>query len=144
MGECFFWYRPTWVVPDQRPLNGCVCVCVCYCTLLMIVSRPAVAVQATLASMVGGAAMSAVGTSVTVRSATTAATARRRSTSVLRCRAATEPPASTASATSAASATSGFRYRHELPRLHLSDAPLSKLAYYGHTVRKQGSCLRKR
>ena len=25
----FFWYRPTWVVPDQRPLNGCVCVCVC-------------------------------------------------------------------------------------------------------------------
>ena len=27
MGECFFWYRPTRVVPDQRPLNGCVCVC---------------------------------------------------------------------------------------------------------------------
>ena len=26
MGECFFWYRPTRVVPDQRPLNGCVCV----------------------------------------------------------------------------------------------------------------------
>jgi len=25
---CFFWYRPTRVVPDQRPLNGCVCVCV--------------------------------------------------------------------------------------------------------------------
>ena len=25
-GECFFWYRPTRVVPDQRPLNGCVCV----------------------------------------------------------------------------------------------------------------------
>ena len=24
----FFWYRPTRVVPDQRPLNGCVCVCV--------------------------------------------------------------------------------------------------------------------
>jgi len=23
---CFFWYRPTRVVPDQRPLNGCVCV----------------------------------------------------------------------------------------------------------------------
>ena len=22
VGECFFWYRPTWVVPDQRPLNG--------------------------------------------------------------------------------------------------------------------------
>ena len=28
VGECFFWYRPTRVVPDQRPLNGCVCVCV--------------------------------------------------------------------------------------------------------------------
>jgi len=26
VGECFFWYRPTRVVPDQRPLNGCVCV----------------------------------------------------------------------------------------------------------------------
>ena len=25
----FFWYRPTRVVPDQRPWNGCVCVCVC-------------------------------------------------------------------------------------------------------------------
>ena len=23
---CFFWYRPTRVVPDQRPLNSCVCV----------------------------------------------------------------------------------------------------------------------
>ena len=29
LGECFFWYRPTRVVLDQRPLNGCVCVCVC-------------------------------------------------------------------------------------------------------------------
>ena len=29
VGECFFWYRPTRVVPDQRPLNGYVCVCVC-------------------------------------------------------------------------------------------------------------------
>ena len=26
VGECFFLYRPTWVVPDQGPLNGCVCV----------------------------------------------------------------------------------------------------------------------
>ena len=25
MGECFFWYRPTRVVPDQRPLNGRCC-----------------------------------------------------------------------------------------------------------------------
>ena len=22
-----FWYRLTWVVPDKRPLSGCVCVC---------------------------------------------------------------------------------------------------------------------
>jgi len=29
--ECFFWYRPTRVVPDKRPLNGCVYVCVCVC-----------------------------------------------------------------------------------------------------------------
>jgi len=28
VGECFFWYWPTRVVPDQRPLNGCVCVVV--------------------------------------------------------------------------------------------------------------------
>ena len=31
MGECFFWYWPTRVVPDQRPLNGCVCACVRAC-----------------------------------------------------------------------------------------------------------------
>ena len=24
-GECFFWYRPTRVVPEKRPLNGCCC-----------------------------------------------------------------------------------------------------------------------
>jgi len=24
-----FWYRPTRVVPEKGPLNGCVCVCVC-------------------------------------------------------------------------------------------------------------------
>ena len=29
VGECFFWYWPTQVVPDPRPLNGSVCVCVC-------------------------------------------------------------------------------------------------------------------
>ena len=23
-----FWHRLTWVVPEKRPLNGCVCVCV--------------------------------------------------------------------------------------------------------------------
>ena len=26
-----FWYRPTWVVLEKGPLNGCVCVCVCVC-----------------------------------------------------------------------------------------------------------------
>ena len=30
MGECSFWYRPTRVVPDQRPLNGRCCCC---CTI---------------------------------------------------------------------------------------------------------------
>ena len=31
VGECFFWYRPTRVVPDQRPLNGrCRCCCFIY------------------------------------------------------------------------------------------------------------------
>ena len=26
MGERFFWYRPTRVVPDKGPLDGCLCV----------------------------------------------------------------------------------------------------------------------
>jgi len=26
VGECFFWYQPTQVVPAQRPLNSCMCV----------------------------------------------------------------------------------------------------------------------
>ena len=30
-GECFFWYRPTRVVPDKRLLNGGVWVCVYVC-----------------------------------------------------------------------------------------------------------------
>jgi len=35
----FFLYRPTRVVPDQQPLNGCVCVCVCVSNALnMLVS----------------------------------------------------------------------------------------------------------
>jgi len=29
VGKCFFWYRPTRVVPDKGSLNGCVNVCVC-------------------------------------------------------------------------------------------------------------------
>jgi len=29
-GECFFWYRPTRVFPDKRPLNGCCCCCCCW------------------------------------------------------------------------------------------------------------------
>jgi len=28
VGECFFWYRLTRVVPDKEPLNGCCCCCV--------------------------------------------------------------------------------------------------------------------
>ena len=31
VGECFFWYRPTRVVLDKRPLNDCVCVCYWQC-----------------------------------------------------------------------------------------------------------------
>jgi len=34
VGECFFWYRPTRVVPDQRPLNGCCCCCYVTCQLI--------------------------------------------------------------------------------------------------------------
>ena len=30
-----FWYRLTQVVPDKRPLNGCVCVVSCYLLLLL-------------------------------------------------------------------------------------------------------------
>ena len=30
VGECSFWYRPTRVVPDQRPLNGRCCCCCCW------------------------------------------------------------------------------------------------------------------
>ena len=33
---CFFWYWPTRVLPDQRPLNSCVCVCVCVCKDCMV------------------------------------------------------------------------------------------------------------
>ena len=29
VGECSFWYWPTRVVPDQRPLNGRCCCCWC-------------------------------------------------------------------------------------------------------------------
>ena len=31
--DCFFWYQPTRLVPDKRPLNGCVCLCVFDCLL---------------------------------------------------------------------------------------------------------------
>ena len=39
VGECFFWYRLTQVVPDKRSLNGCVCVgvYVCVCDALKTV-----------------------------------------------------------------------------------------------------------
>ena len=35
VGECFFWYRPARVVPDQRPLNGRCCYCCCCCCYAM-------------------------------------------------------------------------------------------------------------
>jgi len=38
----FFWYRPTQVVPDKTPLNGCVCVCVNFqiiSTVAMLLER---------------------------------------------------------------------------------------------------------
>jgi len=35
VGECFFWYRPTRVVPDQRPLNGRRCRCCFYAKNVM-------------------------------------------------------------------------------------------------------------
>jgi len=31
-----FWYRPTWVVPEKGPLNGCVWVCAIYIVCLLI------------------------------------------------------------------------------------------------------------
>ena len=37
VSECFFWYRPTRVVPDQRPLNGCCCCCCCYWSIYWMI-----------------------------------------------------------------------------------------------------------
>ena len=34
VGECFFWYQPTRVVPDQRPLNGRCCCCCCLISVI--------------------------------------------------------------------------------------------------------------
>ena len=34
VGECFFWYWPTWVVPDTGPLNSCV-LCIFYLLTLV-------------------------------------------------------------------------------------------------------------
>jgi len=36
VGERFFWYWPTQVIPKKGPLNGCVCVCVSCCILLAV------------------------------------------------------------------------------------------------------------
>ena len=44
MGECFFWYRPTWVVLDKRPLKS-VCVCVCVCVRVHVRERVRVRVR---------------------------------------------------------------------------------------------------
>jgi len=39
VGECFFWYLPTRVVPHKRPLNCCVCVCAwCMCNTVSAVA----------------------------------------------------------------------------------------------------------
>jgi len=35
-----FWYRPTWVVPDKGPLNGCVCVSVSNVQIIVVVGLP--------------------------------------------------------------------------------------------------------
>ena len=43
MGESSFWYRPTRVVPDQRPLNGRCCCC---CDLLSVDGDADAAVEA--------------------------------------------------------------------------------------------------
>jgi len=42
-----FWYRPTWVVPDKGPLNGCVCVCV-YAVSAVAATRVSNVQQATV------------------------------------------------------------------------------------------------
>ena len=36
VGECFFWYRLTRVVPDKWPLNGRVFVCVCVWVCVLV------------------------------------------------------------------------------------------------------------
>jgi len=41
VGECFFWYRPTRVVPDKGPLNGCMCVCVCVYFFITVLFKTA-------------------------------------------------------------------------------------------------------
>jgi len=44
--ECLFWYRPTQVVPEERPLNGCCCCCCCckwsiaYCQIILMSKAP--------------------------------------------------------------------------------------------------------
>jgi len=45
VGECFFWYRPTRVVPDQRPLNGrCCCSSVSRLLTFESITQPAAAI----------------------------------------------------------------------------------------------------
>jgi len=41
-----FWYRLTRVVPEKRPLNGCVCVCVCVSLSAVLTATPVFAVRA--------------------------------------------------------------------------------------------------
>jgi len=44
-----FWYRPSRVVPDKGPLNGCVCVCICYSSVSQSITNS----QAKLLSKTG-------------------------------------------------------------------------------------------
>jgi len=40
-----FWYQLTRIVPEKRPLNGCVCVCVCFSFSHMAVDGICIALQ---------------------------------------------------------------------------------------------------
>ena len=63
MGECSFWYRPTRVVPDQRPLNGRCCVVCIY--VVYIASDKGIIKENTVAA---AAAAATTTTTITNRS----------------------------------------------------------------------------
>jgi len=49
--NCFFWYQPTRVVPDRRPLNGCVFVCVLYYAVCIVCGKDLKTVECPSASL---------------------------------------------------------------------------------------------